>query len=504
MKFAVKTALGIDISDGMINMALLRQSAKGIELLKAVSAPVPKGAITDGDIENPAKLAKAIKDLRTRNKIRTRQAAVSLFARPVVLQIFDMPKGGMTNVGQFVRNELKSYVILSGIDFACDFCRTSSGMGHGSRLLAAATDSHNVAKLAQTTDMAGLNVKIIEPPLLSYTRALYAKKIEGKFDSDVLIAILRDGVLRLCVFRKQILDLVRIEDISEEQARPDELSRWLPEKINEIIQSYDFEVADSSGNWEITVVADCMELPQSFEESLKTEIKSENVQVRSGQSICQDTVVAQKDGHEKASLVAIGLGIGLLNQNDNGLRINLVPPESAEVRAVKKQLFVTTAIIAAMPLFMVLGGTSMSLTANNVKGDIAQKKQADLSEDTYTLLREQELLDKQIKQISDIPARLSTILGSRPSVNWANILEDVRKLTPKTVRIINLYSRDSSRMALEGMAISYETIHLFVKMLNNSDYISSATLTETTKEDKANDFIMYTIDCELKLEKEEG
>jgi len=59
-------------------------------------------------------------------------------------------------------------------------------------------------------------------------------------------------------------------------------------------------------------------------------------------------------------------------------------------------------------------------------------------------------------------------------------------------------------MYLEGMAISYETIHLFVKMLNNSDYISSATLTETTKEDKSNAFIMYTIDCVLKLEKEEG
>ncbi len=504
MKFAAKTALGVDISDGRINMALIRQSAKGLELLKAASVSVPDGAIKDGNIENPAKLARAIKDLRTRNKIRTRQAAVSLSAWPLVLQIFDMPKGSRTNVGQFVRNELKSYVMLSGIEFASDFCRTGSGEGFGSRILAAATDGQNVEMLAQTSNMAGLNVKIIEPPLLSCTRAIYAKKIEGKFDSDVLIAILRDGVLRLCVFRKQILDFVRVENISEKQARPDEFSRWLPEKINEIIRSYDVEVADSSENWEITVVADCMELPQNFEESLRTEIKSENVQVRTGQSICQDTVVAQNDSHEKASVVAIGLGIGLLNQNDNGLRINLVPPESAEVRAVKKQLFITAAIVAALPLFMVLAGTGLSLRANNVKQDIAQKKQTDLSEETYALLKEQELLDRQIKQLSEIPTRLSSILGSRLSVDWSNILEDVRKQTPKTVRIINLYSRDSSGMYLEGMAISYEAIHLFVKMLNNSNYISSASLTETIKGDEGNGLIMYTIDCALKLEKEEG
>ena len=485
MKLAAKTALGIDISEGSINIALLKQSAKGLELLKAASAPVPDGAIKDGNIENPVKLAKAIKELRTRNKIRTKQAAVSLFGWPVVLQIFDMPKRGLTNFGHFVRDELKSYVMLSGIEFASDFCRTSSGQGLKGRLLAAATDSQNVGMLAQTSNIAGLNVKIIEPPLLSYTRALYAKKIEGKFDCDVLLAILRDGVLRLCVFRKQILDFIRVEIISKEQAQPDQLSQCLIEKINEIIRSYDVEVVDSSGNWEVTVVADRMELPQSFEESLKADIKSENVQVRTGQSICQDTVVAQNDGHEKASTVAVGLCMGLLNQNDNDLRINLVPPESAQVIAVKKQLFITAAIIAALPLFMVLAGTGLSSRANNVKQGIAHKKQTSLSEETYILLKEQELLDRQIKQLSEIPTRLSSILGSRISIDWANILEDIRRLTPKTARIIDLYSRDPSGMYLEGLAISYESVHLFVKMLNNSDYISSASLTETNKEDEA-------------------
>jgi len=146
----------------------------------------------------------------------------------------------------------------------------------------------------------------------------------------------------------------------------------------------------------------------------------------------------------------------------------------------------------------------LSLSANNVKQEVAQKKQTDLSQQTYTLLQEQDLLNRQIKQISEIPARLGSIIESRPSINWANILGDIKKLTPKTIRIMNLYSTDSSRMYLEGMAISYETIHLFVQMLNNSDYISSATLTETTKEDKSDGFIIYTINCELQQEKEEG
>jgi hypothetical protein len=34
MRLSTRTALGVDISDGLINLALLRQSAAGIELVK--------------------------------------------------------------------------------------------------------------------------------------------------------------------------------------------------------------------------------------------------------------------------------------------------------------------------------------------------------------------------------------------------------------------------------------------------------------------------------------
>lgn len=499
-----KTALGIDISDGWINLAVLKQNAKGIGLLKAASGPVPDGAIKDGNIEDPVILSKAIKELKTRNRIRARQAAVSLFAKPVVMQILDAPKGAPTSIGQFVRNELKSYVTLSGRETAFDFCGIKSGQGPGKRLLAVAADGQKVAELAKASDLAGLNVEVIEPPLLSYTRAIYAKRIAGKFDCEVLIAVLQGGVLNLCVFRKQSLDFVRVKDISGEKLEPNKLCHCLADQINSIIQFYDIEVADSSGKWEVVVVADHAQLPNDAEESLRVKITGVSLEVRNGESASQDTVVAQNDGPEKASVVAIGLAIGLLNKNDNGLRINLVPSESAEVRAVKKQMHITVTIIAAVLLFMELAGAGLSLMANKVNRGIAQEKQTEISQDTYTLLKEQELLDRQIKQLSERPARLSSILGSRHAMDWAKILEDVRSRTPKTVRITNLYGKESSLMYLEGLALSYEAIHLFVKMLNESNYIISASLSETIKKDKAGGLVIYRINCSLTGEKKKS
>ena len=500
-----KTALGIDISNGRISLALLRQNAKGIELLKAASSPVPDGAIKDGNVEDPVILSQAIKGLRTRNKIRgINRTGVSLLTRPVVMQMLDIPKGVPTNIGGLVRNEAKSCVALSGKEIAFDFCRTKSGQGLEGRLLAVATDSQKVAQLAEACSRAGLNAEVIEPPLLAYARALHAKKIEGKFDCDVLIAILRDGVLSLCVFRKQTLDFIGTRNISGEKAEPNELCRWLAEEINAIIRFYDIEAADSSGKWEVTVVADSMPLPDDAEQSLKDKITSASLQVGTDETVCQDTLVAQDSGLEKPSVVAIGLALRLLDKNGDSLRINLLPPESADVKSFKKHLLITTNIIAAILLLMILAASGLSRMADKVNQSIAHKKQTQLSQETHNLLGEQELLEKQIRQLSDRPARLNSILSSRHAIDWAHILEDVRNRTPKTVRITNLYSSGNTRMYMQGEALSYEAVHLFVKILNDSDYISSASLAETVKGEKAGGLVMYTINCSLIRKKKDG
>ncbi len=316
----------------------------------------------------------------------------------------------------------------------------------------------------------------------------------------MLIAILRDNVLNLCVFRRQTLDFVETRSISREKAEPNELCRWLAEEINAIIQFYDIEAADSSGKWEVTVVADSILLPEDVEESLKAKITSASLQVRTDETACQDTLVALDSSLEKPSVAAIGLAMRLLNINGSGLQINLLPPESSEVKSAKKHFLITANIIAAVLILMILAAGGLSLMTNKVNQSITHKKQTEQSQDTYILLREQESLDRQIELLSERPARLKGILDSRYSLDWAGILEDVRSRTPKAVRITNLYNRGNTEMHLEGLALSYEVVRLFVKMLNESDYISSASL-NMRREERAGGLVMYTINCSLTREK---
>ena len=202
--------MGIDISDKRISLALLKQSRKGIELVRAVESPVPEGAVKDGNIVNAAAVSKAIKQLKRKIHARTARTAISLFARPMLLQITEMPKGLPTNVRQFIANEIKQCVVLPGKKAAFDFCGIDAGKKtYDTRLFVAAADGERIAEVGRNYSQGTLNIEVIEPTLLACTRALYSNRIAGRFDANVLIVMLHNDVLTLCVFKNQAIDFIR-------------------------------------------------------------------------------------------------------------------------------------------------------------------------------------------------------------------------------------------------------------------------------------------------------
>lgn len=507
MKLDTKTALGIDISDDRICIAVLKKDRKGIKLLKAASGPVPDGAIKNGSIEDPAILAKGIKELKSRAKIciKLRQAVVSLVARPTVAQIMDAPGQVPRNVGQFVHSEMKRCIALSGKKIAWDFCGMGSAGKRGSRrLFAVATDSEKVGRLVKACGSVGVNLEAIEPPLLAYARAFYAKRVVGKFDCNVLLAILRGRTLTLCVFKKQALDFVRTRDITEDKGEPKELCQWLGEEINAIIRFYDtVDVTNVPQGWEVVVVADSVQLPGDGEESLKAKVSGVGLQVRTAEEACLDAPIGQ-DGSPKetqVSVAAIGLAMKLLGTNSGDLRINLLPPEATEVKSTRKQALVAGNIVAAMIFLMVFAVGGVGVMTEKVNGNVARIKQTLSAQDVQALFKERELLDKQIERLSDRPVLMNEVSSLHPDIKWAALLNGIAKCTPKDVRIAHLFYRGNAALSLDGLSISYEAVDLFVDMLNGSTLIDSASEIETEKRDPDSGLITYKIDCVLAVEK---
>jgi Tfp pilus assembly protein PilN len=504
MKLGSKTALGIDISETRISLVLLKGSSQGAELVKTASLPVPQGAIKEGNVADTALLAHAIKELKVRNKIGwTNHAAVSLLANPLVLQIIELPRPLPTNVGQFVQNEVKRCVALSGKTVSFDYCRVGSGREGQGRLLVVATDEQKSAALAEVCSRAGLNVEAIEPPVVACARALYPRKIAGESEFNLLLATLRDGVLTLCVFRGQSLDFVRTKSISEQEPAPGALCEWLARELNAIIRFYDFEATNVGEKWEIVVVPEEGLLPDDGEQLLRGSVSTGSVQLRTAESAWQDTPFAQGACSEDPSVVGIGLAMRLLGMDGGNLRIDLAPPESAEVRSVKNHVLLTANIAALLLLVMILAAGALGWATKHVNRRIAQERRGGHSRALHALLQEQEVLEKQLRQLSNRPDQLDVVAGARDAREWGKILDDIRARTPKTVRITELYGKKDSGMYLAGASLSYEAVHLFVDLLNKSKHIESASPIQTERDRELDGMVKYSINCVL-APKEKG
>ncbi len=497
--FGPKTALGIDISNGRIKLALLKKCRNGVKLLKTATAPVPDGAIKDGCVEDAVVLAKAIKRLKAQSRIRSHPSAISLIANPVLMQILDMPDEPPSNVRQFVCDEVKHYAVLPMNKAAIDFCGATSSAKFGNRrALVVATDSQKITDAAKTLNREGLNIDAIEPASLAYIRACYAKKIDEKLNRNLLFAIAHGDTLTLCLFKNQTLDFIRTKHIEADIHQPDQYFEWLTEEIYTVIQFYEFEVLDKRDEWEVTLITDVGNQPVKDETlSLGTNVEGVELKIRTLRTAYLDTPVADTEKSEKPSAIAVGLAMKILDNSKGGLNINLLPPRVVEARSTERQVLISANVAGAILFLMILSVGFFNMKVKKVEGDINQKAQTQAKQNMHTLLSRQTSLQGQIADVSNELNRLNAILNAGSFKRWDRILNDIRSAIPKTVRLTRLSCENNSKMLLRGQAVSYAAIHRFVDMLNATELIESALFLGAEEDPENKNLLMYSIACSL-------
>jgi len=507
-----RTALGIDVSGGRINLALLKKHGDSVKLLKAAGCPVPDGAINDGNIENAAVLAGAIKKLKAKNGIRVHPTAISLIANPILMQIMDLPREAAGNVRQHVFNEVKHYAMLPIKRAAVDFCGIKPSVKSGSRrALVVATDGQKVTAAMKTMNRRGLNIGVIEPAWMAYTRACYKEKIEGRADTNLLFAMIFDGILTLSVFRDNALDFIRLKPVEPGPLQSEDNLEWLEEEINQVLKFY--ELRTSKNKWQVILVTDNRhEFIKAKAELLRSRLDNAQLQIKTDQNAYLDTPIAvglsagkqlrvdcedQNGSGNKPSAVAIGLAMGLLNTPGAGLNINLLPPEVALAKSRENKILVLSNIAAAFLVLMILSTAFINTGMEKASVEIKRQKQMQASVDTGDLLNEQSLLQQQIKEISAKLEQINNTIDTNTVLDWGPILNEIKDATPETVRISKLNSSENSEILLSGQAVSYPAVNLFIEALNKCENIDSASLIGSRSDRQVEGLVEYSIRCLL-------
>ncbi len=501
MKLAAKTALGVDISQRQINLALLKKRANGVQLLKAASGPVPAGVIKNGNVEDPSSLAKAVRELKAKNRIGAHhQAVLSLVAHPVLIQILDLPENVPANIGEFVRNEVKHCAMLPVGKVTSDFCGLKSAeKSPGRRVLVAATDTQKLTEYAAALEKKGLNIVAIEPASLAFLRACYDRRIAKKFDRNLLLVIVHQDVLTLYLFRNETLNFVTTKHFEPDDSDGNQCLKWLAEEISAVMRFYDIEILEKRSQWEVEIITDdYSSLPKERMDVLPSLLaNTAGLEIRTFKEASVDTPLVNPDSAANTSAVAIGLAMKLLQSQDFTPDINLLPLKLLQIKSAKKQGWVIANIAAVVFLLMILSIGLFNTKLKKLNRNTDRKMHTEAIGNMRALLHERTLLDKQAKDVSQRLSNMSAAMRSDYFLRWDRILTQVARAIPRSVQIRSLSSDGSSMIMLEGQALSYEAVELFLDMLSNCEHVKSASLAGTEKVSKSDKWIRYSIGCSL-------
>ena len=493
-----RTSLGVDICDDKISLVLLKETKGGVKVLKAASGPVPAGAIEQGNVNDPAVLARAIKTLKSSCKISKRRAVVSLFASPVLTQIMQLPGNLPSNIGQYVQKEAKHCAVLPCKNILSGYCGISTSKTGNSRVFTVATETEKVHHLIKALSEAGIIVEAIEPAEIACCRALYEKEIAGNLDSNVLIALVEGADATLIVFRNQALDFVRKRDIGEDICESEEGRKHFAEEIDAIVHYYAMEIDDTLRSWRlVTVVRRDGQDMEEISGFLRSRFPDLEIEVVSEAGAGKNIPFAVNPDAESAGLIAVGLAMRLLDVPQPKLKINLMPPKSAEVRAVKQDMLIAANIAVAILLAMLLAVAVLRVSLHKTDEIISQKKKEQSSLETGDLLIERARLNRQANNLREEIEKLNRLVSSGYTGDWSLVLDDVRRRTPESLWITSISGGNDSGLVVSGWSASYEAIHLFVDMLGKSEHIDTATLVEAEKKEDNNRLVSYAVNCSL-------
>lgn len=245
-----RTALGLDVGPSTVKIVeLIRSGQDELTLNGCGRAPLPPGAVLDGQIERLDAVAAVVRDLVVRMQVRSKRVVMALPTKNVILRKVRM-RSNMSDeeLAVHVESEAAGFVPFPVEDLALDFSVIGPVMGSAAEIevLVAAARKDRVQDRLALAEAAGLEPVVIETESNATQLGLRAwQQRGGRLDATQTIALVELGheSMNLKVVAgedvvfdreqgwgaRQLLDrAVRELGLNEEQARLGQLTGGLP------------------------------------------------------------------------------------------------------------------------------------------------------------------------------------------------------------------------------------------------------------------------------------
>jgi len=173
---SVQPPIGLDIGTDFVRAAQVRPAGGGYSLSAYGRAPMPFGAVVEGEIVDPQAAGSAISELWRQAGLRSKDVAIGLANQKVVVRLIDLPFMDKTELQGAIQYQAQDYIpipveeaILSH-DVIGDYMTPADE--HMMEVLLVAAAREVVDAAVQTVESAGLKLARIDLTAFAIVRAL--------------------------------------------------------------------------------------------------------------------------------------------------------------------------------------------------------------------------------------------------------------------------------------------------------------------------------------------
>jgi type IV pilus assembly protein PilM len=499
MRGCTQTAVGLDVCEDRIEVAVVGRTGDGTRRVRAGSIALADGVVRDGCVVKPGLLARSVRTVCRRVGVGRAQATVGLSIRPLVLQTLDMPTQMPTNMAAHVEDEMRQYVALSGKEILSDFCALHAGLDGRRRLLTVGTERTNVKTLVKACDASGVVVTMVEPAVLACARALAASGPAGITDAHRLVVEVNSHYLAACLLRKGLLDSVRVKNIPPDTCDAASLQEWLAEELTAMLRYYQMKPGSDHAAWMLhLLVRNRPQLPATVVEYLKASTGDALTVIDSASDVSEERSAGDRSAKTVPSPVALGLALKQLGSEAQGNRINLLPDEVKQTRSLFRHALAVANVAALILLGMLLSLHIVTFKANRVRQQIDRTIRGQDVSGTPALVGETRSLDDRIRQAERHIETMQQALDGATAVDWPGTMRAIDDSAPADVRVRRLWSADARNVSLIGSAASYEAARSFAHELGRHEAFDTVSVMNLERQGEHDARIHYEIACHLR------
>ncbi len=161
---AVKPVLGLDIGSNSVKLCQLKPTKQGWQLLSLGVAPLPHEAIVDGALMNSGAVVDAIMELVATNKVREKNAAVSISGHSVIIKKIPMSQMSMEELEESIRWEAEQFIPfdIEDVNIDVQIVREETEMANQMEVVLVAAKKDMINDYTSVVVEAGLNPLICD------------------------------------------------------------------------------------------------------------------------------------------------------------------------------------------------------------------------------------------------------------------------------------------------------------------------------------------------------